>query len=144
MRIKSRQSRRAFVAAGLASGLTVVAAAPLRSQQGNRQMEISIRPNSDIVTLINVFTVEPSNQERLIQLLTEGTETLMSRQPGYISASVHKSKDARKVINYAQWKSTKDIEAFRKKREIGEYFKRVREVAEYDTVVCDVSYVHRV
>ena len=70
MRIKSRQSRRAFVAAGLASGLTLVAAAPLRSQQGNRQMEISIRPNSDIVTLINVFTVEPSNQERLIQLLT--------------------------------------------------------------------------
>ena len=144
MRIKSRQSRRAFVAAGLASGLTLVAAAPLRSQQGNRQMEISIRPNSDTVTLINVFTVEPSNQERLIQLLTEGTETLMSRQPGYISASFHKSKDARKVINYAQWKSTQDIEAFRTKREIAEYFERVRELAEYDTVVCDVSYVHRV
>jgi heme-degrading monooxygenase HmoA len=90
------------------------------------------------------YTVEPSNQERLIQLLTEGTETLMSQQPGYISASFHKSKDAHKVINYAQWKSTEDIEAFRTKREIGEYFKRVREVAEYDTVVCDVSYVHRV
>ena len=144
MRIKSRQSRRAFVAAGLASGLTLVAAAPLRSQQGNRQMEISIRPNSDTVTLINVFTVEPSNQEQLIQLLTDGTETLMSRQPGYISASFHKSKDARKVINYAQWKSTQDIEAFRTKREIAEYFERVRELAEYDTVVCDVSYVHRV
>jgi heme-degrading monooxygenase HmoA len=144
MRIKSRQSRRAFVAAGVASGLTLVAAAPLRSQQGNRWMEISILPNSDIVTLINIFTVEPSNQERLIQLLTEGTETLMSQQPGYISASFHKSKDAHKVINYAQWKSTEDIEAFRTKREIGEYFKRVREVAEYDTVVCDVSYVHRV
>jgi len=144
MRVKSWQSRRAIVSAGLASGLTLVAAAPLRSQQGNRKMEISIRPNSDIVTLINIFTVEPSNQERLLQLLTEGTETMMSRQPGYISASFHKSKDARKVINYAQWKSIKDIEAFRTKREIGEYFKRVKEVAEYETVVCDVSYVHRV
>src|SRR5262245_46331292 len=132
MRINSRQSRRAFVAAGLAGRLTLVAAAPLRSQQGNRQMEHSIRPNSDNVRLMNVCTVEPRNQERLIQLLTEGTETLVSRQPGYISASFHKSKDGRKVINYAQWKNTKDIKAFRTKREIGEYFKRVREVAEYD------------
>src|SRR5262245_66269805 len=98
MRIKSRQSRRAFVAAGLASGLTLVAAAPLRSQQGNRKMEISIRPNSDIVTLINIFTVERSNQERLLQLLTEGTETLMSRQPGYISVNCDKWKEASKAI----------------------------------------------
>src|SRR5262249_59120118 len=100
--------------AGLASGLTLVAAAPLRSQQGNRKMEISIRSNSDIVTLINIFTVEPSNQERLLQLLTEGTETLMSRQPGYISASSHKSKDARKVINYAQWIKTKTVSSSRR------------------------------
>lgn len=44
---------------------------------------------------------------------------LMSKQPGYISASFHKSKDGRRVINYAQWRSPKDIEAFRSKPEIG-------------------------
>jgi hypothetical protein len=89
MQRKSRQSRRVLVKSGLIGGLALVAAAPVRSQQGKPQMEISIRPNTDIVTLINVFTVEPSRQERLIQLLTEGTKSLMSRQPGYVSASFH-------------------------------------------------------
>jgi heme-degrading monooxygenase HmoA len=107
-------------------------------------MEISIRPDSEIVTLINVFAVEPDDQEKLIRLLREGTETLMSKQSGYISASFHKSTDGRRVINYAQWRSPRDIEAFRAKPEIGEYFKRVREVAQYETIVCEVSYVHRV
>ena len=107
-------------------------------------MEISIRADSDIVTLINFFVVEPDNQEKLVQLLQDGTETLMSKQSGYIAASFHKSKDGRRVVNYAQWRSPRDIEAFRTKPEIGEYFKRVSEVAKYETIVCDVSYVHHI
>ena len=105
-------------------------------------MEIKISPNREVTTLINVFVVEPANQEKLIQLLKEGTETLFSKQPGYISASFHKSTDGRRVILYGQWRSPKDIEAFRTKPEIGEYFKRVRELAQFEAMVCDVSYVH--
>ena len=36
------------------------------------------------------------------------------------------------------------MEAYRGKHEIGEYFKRVRELAQFESVVCEVSYVHRV
>jgi len=107
-------------------------------------MAITISPNSGIVTLINVFTVEPGNQEKLIQLLKEGTETLMSKQPGYISASFHTSKDGRRVVNYAQWKTPRDIEAFRTKPEIGDYFNRVKALAQYETIVCEVSYIHSI
>lgn len=35
---------------------------------------IAIRPHSKIATLINVFVVEPDDQEKLIQVLREGTE----------------------------------------------------------------------
>jgi len=139
-----RESRRAFIAANLASGLALVVAAPARSQQWRPEMEVSIRAGNNLVTLINVFSVEPGDQEKLVQLLKQGTETLMSKQPGYVSASFHKSKDGRRVINYAQWKSPKDIEAFRTKPEIGEYLARVKEVAQFETIVCDVSYVHRI
>ena len=62
-------------------------------------MEIAIRADSEIVTLINVFVVEPDNQEKLMRLLEEGTETLFSRQPGYIAASFHRSRDGRRVVN---------------------------------------------
>jgi hypothetical protein len=34
----------------------------------------TISTNGSGITLINVFTVEPANQQRLIELLTEATE----------------------------------------------------------------------
>jgi len=105
---------------------------------------IEIEPNRQVATLVNVFVVEPGNQERLIEILREGTETLMSEQPGYIAASFHRSKDGRRVVTYAQWRSPKDIEALRTRPEIGEYFKRVRGLAQSEPIVCEVSYVHHV
>src|SRR5262245_8444745 len=115
-----------------------------RHHEGGSTMEIFIRSDAGVTTLVNVFVVEPDDQEKLIQVLREGTETLFSKQPGYISTSFHKSKDGRRVINYGQWRTAKDIEAFRSKPEIGEYFKRVRELAQYESMTCDVSYVHHV
>jgi heme-degrading monooxygenase HmoA len=137
-------SRRNFIAGSLASGIALaVQPASAQNQKRSLEMEITIRANSEVTTLINVFAVEPEDQEKLIQLLEEGTETLFSKQPGYISASFHKSKDGRRVVNYGQWRSPKDIEAFRIKPEIGEYLKRVKSLAQFETIVCEASYVHR-
>ena len=44
----------------------------------------TISKDNNCVTLINVFTVEPENQERLVDVLTEATEKVMSRHPGFI------------------------------------------------------------
>jgi quinol monooxygenase YgiN len=46
-----------------------------------------------MVTLINVFTVEPANQRRLVDLLTRATDGSVSRAPGFISAALHRSID---------------------------------------------------
>ena len=137
-------SRRVFVATGLAGGLALtVQPASAANQKRSLQTEITISSNCDVATLINVFVVEPDNQDKLIEVLKEGTEALFSKQPGYISASSHKSMDGRRVVNYGQWRGPKDIDAFRSKPEIGEYFKRVRELAQFESMVCDVSYVNR-
>lgn len=105
-------------------------------------MDITIRPNNDVATLINLFQVKPENQQKLLQLLNEATETHFSKQPGFIAASYHTSKDGRRIVNYGQWRSPKDIEAFRARPEIAEYIKRVKEVAEHEAIVCDVAFVH--
>ena len=39
----------------------------------------TISAKSDIMTLINMFTVEPANQRRLVELLTEATEVSTAR-----------------------------------------------------------------
>jgi hypothetical protein len=39
--------------------------------------------------LINVSTVDPKDQERLVELWQEGTDEVMRYLPGFISANVH-------------------------------------------------------
>jgi quinol monooxygenase YgiN len=66
-----------------------------------------------MITLINVFTVEPSNQQRLVDLLVRATDEFVSRAPGFIASTLHRSLDGTKVTMYAHWRSLKDYEAMR-------------------------------
>ena len=43
---------------------------------------VQIAPENDVVTLINVFTVSPDQQQRLVDLLVEATQTTMRHVPG--------------------------------------------------------------
>lgn len=70
-----------------------------------------ISKEQPVVTLINVFTVEPENQQRLLDILIKATESVISHLPGYVSANFHKSFDGRNVVNYAQWSSQEDLDA---------------------------------
>lgn len=60
-----------------------------------------IRANTDIVTQINTFTVAEGGQQALIELLTESAH-FARETPGWLSASLHKSRDGTRVVNYAQ------------------------------------------
>ena len=51
-------------------------------------METAIRVDRAVTTLVNVFTVEPDNQPKMLALLEEGTQTTFSRMPGWISTSL--------------------------------------------------------
>jgi len=66
-----------------------------------------------LVTLINVFTVEPANQQRLVDLLTRATDGSIKRAPRFISSTLHRSIDGTKVTMYAQWRSAEDYQAMR-------------------------------
>lgn len=63
-----------------------------------------------ILTVINVFTVKPENQERLIQILLEA-DRLIKLLPGYISTNIHRSLDGGKVTNYTQWENASALDA---------------------------------
>jgi quinol monooxygenase YgiN len=68
---------------------------------------------SSVVTLINVFTVDPANQQRLVDLLTRATDGSVTRAAGFISSTLHRSTDGTKVAMYAQWRSAEDYQAMR-------------------------------
>lgn len=74
----------------------------------------TISKEADLITFINVFTVvDPANQARVVELLVEVTRTFVRHAPGFISSSLHRSRDGTRVTMYAQWRSLEDYEAMR-------------------------------
>ena len=91
-----------------------------------------------LVTLVNVFTVAPGKQEELAQLLVRATEETMQHLPGFISASIHKSLDGTRVINYAQWRSQADFAAMRDNPKVQPHMKAAAALASFEPIVCEV------
>lgn len=105
--------------------------------------ESVIRGDAPGVTLINVFTVEPENQQRLVEAWQRGTEEVMRHIPGFISANIHRSLDGTKVVNYAQWESAEAFNASLRAPGVGDYFKELANIGTPAPVLCDVISVHR-
>jgi len=83
------------------------------------------------VTLINVFTVDPTRQDELLDLLARATETSVRHAPGFISATLHRSLDGTKVTMYAQWRSRQAYQAMRQDPVVRSHFERVSAMAEF-------------
>jgi quinol monooxygenase YgiN len=91
----------------------------------------TISPGPKLLTLINVFTVEPVNQLQLIELLARTTETSIRHVPGFISASLHRSLDGTKVTMYAQWRSVADYQAMREDPAAVPYLQQALAIAKF-------------
>jgi quinol monooxygenase YgiN len=100
-----------------------------------------ISKSNDVVTLINVFTVEPEHQQRVVDLLAEATKAVMRHLPGFVSAHIHRSLDGVRVANYAQWRSREHFEAMLTNPEAIPHMKAVTELATFDAHLYEVMSV---
>jgi quinol monooxygenase YgiN len=64
----------------------------------------NIQAGNPIVTQITVIEAEPEKQNEALSLMTERAR-LMASQPGFVSISLHRSLDGRRIINYIQWQN---------------------------------------
>jgi quinol monooxygenase YgiN len=74
-------------------------------------MATEITAGTSCLTLVNVFETTSETQHQLIDILAKATKEEMSKQPGFISANFHASRDGLRVVNYAQWESVEALEA---------------------------------
>ena len=93
---------------------------------------ITISPSQTLVTVINVFSVRPANQKRLLELLALATESSVRHAPGFISASLHRGLDGTRVTMYAQWRSLGDYEAMRGNPGPARYLKEAMTIATFE------------
>ena len=63
-----------------------------------------IQTDDQPVTQITVIEPESGKQAEALSLMTERAR-FMARQPGFISVSLHRSLDGRRITNYIQWQS---------------------------------------
>jgi|SRR5580698_1516462 hypothetical protein len=99
----------------------------------------SIKANVGIVTQINVFTVPEGGQPALIELLKQAAQ-FASSTPGWISASVHRSRDGTRVVNYAQTESLESAQRVIDRLREGGWLERNQSLGEAHPGLYDVVF----
>ncbi len=98
----------------------------------------TISTSRKLVTLINVFTVEPKNQQQLIDLLTRATETSVRQARGSFQPACIGVWMEPKVTMYAQWRSVEDYEAMRANPAPLPYLQQALAIAKFDPGMYEV------
>ncbi|GMK44510.1 antibiotic biosynthesis monooxygenase family protein [Paenibacillus glycanilyticus] len=97
-----------------------------------------ISADHPVLTFINVFTVKPENQDRLVELLTSATDVSVRYAAGFISSSLHRSTDGTKVTMYAQWRSLEDYQAMRDDPKPLPYLQEALKIATFEPGMYEV------
>jgi heme-degrading monooxygenase HmoA len=102
----------------------------------------TISVDSNLVTIINKFSVEAENQKRLLKPLDDLRE-VVEKLPGFISANVHRSLDGTRVVSYAQWNSKKEYQAVYTNSQTIPILDEIQKVSKFTWNVFEVIYCTR-
>lgn len=97
----------------------------------------TIAKNNDAITVIVIFSVEPERRQELIDTILTFSKTV-KKQPGFVSASLHKSLDGVRVMNYAQWRDQEDYKAFVNNSEVQALGQKLSEFPKPDSHLYEV------
>ena len=87
------------------------------------------RADNKFVIQITTAEAEEGKQDELLALMTERAR-FMARQPGFVSISLHRGLDGRRIVNYVQWASREQLIAAHHTPEFREKWSQVGNVSE--------------
>ena len=100
-----------------------------------------IRTDNQPVTQITVIESEPGKQAEALSLMTERAR-FMARQPGFVSISLHRSLDGRRIVNYLQWQSRDLLQSAHKSPEFRKEWNHFDQLTdEIDAHLYEVAHV---
>lgn len=85
--------------------------------------------------LINLLKVEPANQEALIALLKQSTDTVISTLAGWKSTRLIAASDGAGIVIYSEWETPADVDAMREDPRMKAYFPKVLALASFDSIL---------
>jgi quinol monooxygenase YgiN len=101
----------------------------------------SIVSGAGYATFINIFRCSAADQDEVVQINIDIVEQVASKSPGFISASVHRSADGTRVINYLQWESPEHLTAMQRSRDFQAIAGRFAGLIEFEPHQCEVVHV---
>lgn len=83
------------------------------------------------VVLINVFKVQPAQQDALLDLLS-ALARAQAGLPGFISATLHRGLNGKTVANHAVWRSEADWRAMTRNPAVVEAMSPIMAIATFE------------
>jgi heme-degrading monooxygenase HmoA len=93
------------------------------------------------VTFINTFRCDRRDQAQVVQINVDIVDQVASRFRGFVSASVHRSTDGTRVINYLQWESAEHLAAMQRSAEFQAIGSRFAGLVEFDPHQFEVVHI---
>lgn len=92
-------------------------------------------------TFINTFRCAPQHQDEVVRINIDIIEQVASSSPGFISATVHRSVDGIRVINYLQWESVEHLTAMQNSPQFQDIARQFAGLIEFDPHQCQIVHV---
>lgn len=92
-------------------------------------------------TFINTFRCAPEHQDEVVAINRDIIDRVASTSPGFISATVHRSVDGTRVINYLQWETVEHLTAMQNSPQFHDIARRFAGLIEFDPHQCHVAHV---
>src|SRR6059036_3668133 len=101
----------------------------------------NIQINTQTITQITVVESEPEKQAEALSMMAERAH-FMARQPGFVSISLHRSLDGRRIVNYVQWQNRQLLQSAHKSPEFRKEWEHLDELTgEIDPHLYEVAQV---
>jgi heme-degrading monooxygenase HmoA len=114
----------------LAAGERVCGLQAAVDQPPNEELPVpTIKADKQPVAQITLVDVAPGEQEEALGMMRERAR-FMATRPGFISISLHRSLDGRRIVNYVQWQSRELLHAAHKSPEFRKEWGRFDELTE--------------
>jgi hypothetical protein len=100
-----------------------------------------IDKNAAYATFINTFRCRPENQGEVVQINIDIIDQVAVGFQGFVSATVHRSEDGTRVINYLQWETADDLARMQRSAEFRGVAGRLVGLVEFDHHQCEIAHV---
>jgi heme-degrading monooxygenase HmoA len=100
-----------------------------------------IDQDAGYATFINTFHCRPEHQDEVVGINVEIVDRVARQHPGFISATVHRSVDGTRVINYLQWQTAEDLAHMQASTEFRTIAARFAGLIQFDPHQCEIAHV---